>query len=260
MQKLLSSIAHALALTFFLFVPSLALAQIVINEVAWMGSPVDGVDAKQWWRYEWIELHNPTDAAVRLDGWKIWLHREKLDFEIVLYGTIAAQGYFLVGASDRIPGVDVNYGSLAGKFANTGQRVVLKNASGEVVEDMDAREGWFGGDNDIKLTMERRFPDRPAADSDNWGSSQNTGGTPKVKNSLFGRERFLQLDERSSVTLKNATKRDPVWASLLQVLTDKVFMIALLFALGSAVAILALRRHLVRSPSQDANSFDARRD
>jgi len=47
-----------------LFTPSLVSAQarldeqqvrqVVINEIAWMGSPVEGVDVKQWWRYEWI--------------------------------------------------------------------------------------------------------------------------------------------------------------------------------------------------------------
>ena len=38
--------------------PSLASAQVIINEIAWMGTPVEGVDEKQWWRYEWIELFN----------------------------------------------------------------------------------------------------------------------------------------------------------------------------------------------------------
>jgi len=37
-----------------LFVPSFASVQVVINEIAWMGTPVEGVDAKQHWRYEWV--------------------------------------------------------------------------------------------------------------------------------------------------------------------------------------------------------------
>jgi len=28
--------------------------QVIINEIAWMGTPVEGVDEKQWWRYEWV--------------------------------------------------------------------------------------------------------------------------------------------------------------------------------------------------------------
>ena len=231
--------------------------QVTMNEIAWMGTPVEGVDARQWWRYEWIELHNISDAAVRLDGWRIEFFREKLDSSIVLYGSIAPQGYFLVGASEKIPGVDVNYASLAGKFANTGQRVVLKDARGEIVEDVDAREGWFGGDNDTKLTMERRFTDRPASDAENWGSSQNAGGTPKSQNTLFGKERALQLDGQSSVLLTNATKKEPFWAPFLQILTNRIFIRAFLFSLVSASAILALRRYLLSWRSRSAESRGA---
>ena len=38
----------------FFTIPLFATAQVVINEIVWMGTPVEGVDAKQWWRYEWI--------------------------------------------------------------------------------------------------------------------------------------------------------------------------------------------------------------
>jgi len=30
--------------------PVIASAQVIINEIAWMGTPVEGVDAKQHWR------------------------------------------------------------------------------------------------------------------------------------------------------------------------------------------------------------------
>ncbi|MCH8986919.1 hypothetical protein IIA94_01985 [Patescibacteria group bacterium] len=40
--------------TLFLTAPLFATAQIIINEIAWMGTPVEGVDEKQWWRYEWV--------------------------------------------------------------------------------------------------------------------------------------------------------------------------------------------------------------
>jgi len=34
--------------------PLFVAAQVIINEIAWMGTPVEGVDAKQYWRYEWV--------------------------------------------------------------------------------------------------------------------------------------------------------------------------------------------------------------
>ncbi|MCH7604587.1 hypothetical protein IID24_01185 [Patescibacteria group bacterium] len=46
----------AYILFFFLCLPLGASAQgtIVINEIAWMGTPAEGVESNQYWRYEWI--------------------------------------------------------------------------------------------------------------------------------------------------------------------------------------------------------------
>jgi len=241
---------------FFLILPSLASAQVVINEIAWMGTPVEGVDAKQWWRYEWIELFNSGEKIALLQGWRIELYSgENLDFTIVLFGNVPANGYFLIGASDKIPGVDVNYASLAGKLKNPGQRVVLRNAAGNVVEEIDAGGGWFAGDNDSKLTMERRFPDRDSADPENWGSSRITGGTPKNQNSIFGKERILALGADSTGTL--VTEKDQPWSSLVLVFRNSVFRRAFLVALAFAALLVYLRRYLVW---QDEDSFGALKD
>jgi len=63
----------------WMFLPSVILAQqdspVRINEIAWMGSFVDGVDVNQHWRYEWLELFNTKDADISLAGWSIELSR-----------------------------------------------------------------------------------------------------------------------------------------------------------------------------------------
>jgi len=46
-------IKTALLITLF-SIPSFVSSQVVINEIAWMGVPIEGVDQRQWWRYEWI--------------------------------------------------------------------------------------------------------------------------------------------------------------------------------------------------------------
>jgi hypothetical protein len=237
-----------------LFLPGFAFAQnVVINEVAWMGAPVEGIDAKQEWRYEWIELYNAGDEAIELRGWRIELYsRERLDFTIMLYGSVEAKEYFLVGASDKIPGVDVNYSTLTGKLTNSGQTLVLKDAAGAIVEQIDASSGWFAGDNDLKLTMERRFPNRPANDPANWGSSQTSGGTPKAQNSLFEKEKFIAFQQSSSLI-----KKEPLWASFLPIASNTIFIRAFLVALGCSVAILALRRYLIGHSEQAEGSSGA---
>ena len=242
-----------------LLIPAGVFAQVIINEIAWMGIPVEGVNSKQWWRYEFFELYNAGDQDVSLQGWKVELRSgELLEFTILLHGVLPAKEYFLVGASDKISGANVNYATLSGKFKNSGLRVVLKDAAGLVVEEIDAQKGWFAGDNDLKLTMERRFFDRPAAEPKNWGSSQNAGGTPKAQNSIFGKEAFLKLD--SIQRQYDPTKKDPVWASFLHGITNAIFMRAFLVALLSAGGVLLLRRYLLRSSSRDGDSSDALRD
>ena len=199
---------------------------VVINEIAWMGTPVEGVEEKQWWRYELLELFNAGDQEVSLQGWRVELRSgELLEFTILLYGVLPAKEYFLVGASDKISGLNVNYATLSGKFKNSGQRVVLKDGAGLVVEEIDAQEGWFAGDNELKLTMERRFFDRAVADPENWGSSAIEGGTPKAQNSVFGKEAFLKLD---SIQQYDLTKKDSLWSSFVQTITNTVFILSLI--------------------------------
>jgi hypothetical protein len=45
-----------------------------------------------------------------------------------------------------------SYESLSGKFTNSGQRIVLKDQSGAVVEELDATLSWFARD---KATVNR---------------------------------------------------------------------------------------------------------
>ncbi|MCH7772424.1 MAG: chorismate synthase, partial [Bacteroidetes bacterium] len=120
---------------------------------------VKGVDAKQEWRYEWLELRSTVERSMVLERWSIELYRpssakamegkgEELYFQIPLQGIIPSNGYLLVGASDKILGVDVNYANLGGKFVNSGMTVLLKDNLGNVVDEVDARKGWPAGENE----------------------------------------------------------------------------------------------------------------
>lgn len=150
---------------------------VVINEIAWMGTNIEGVESKNLWRYEWLELHNNTPNIISLDNWKIELYRTDLDFSINLKGNIMANSYFLVASSDKIAKYDLNYSNLGGKFNNSGQKVVLKNNIGEIIDEIDcfSAKKWFAGDNTTKQTMERFGPT-------DWQNSENPGGTPKTEN------------------------------------------------------------------------------
>jgi hypothetical protein len=216
-----------------LLFPSFAEAEVVLNEIAWMGTPVEGVEAKQWWRYEWIELFNAGEGDVSLHGWAVQLYQKKLEWTIALSGVISAQGYFVAAASDKVAGSDLSYANLAGKFANSGQRVVLRNANGDIVEEVDARNGWPAGDNEGKYTMERwKLTD--------WGTSIGVGGTPGAENSIASLESLSEVEAIAPVVYQQ--KKDPFWSFFMA----PQFGLAFALALVSAVLVLGLRRYLMR--------------
>ena len=80
MQKI-SKICVSFVAFGVLFFPGSVLGQVVINEVAWMGSEASGYD-------EWIELANTTGAPVSLDGWQ--LLAEDGSPEVALSGEVEA--------------------------------------------------------------------------------------------------------------------------------------------------------------------------
>ena len=205
----------------FFTTPLLVTAQFVINEIAWMGTPVECVDTKQYLRYEWVDLYNSTNESISVNGWIL----QAADFQIPLEGTIPAQEYFLVGASSKIPNVDVNYAILAGKFANAGQKILLKDATGVIIDEVDARGGWQAGDNTEKLTMEKRM-------SGEWASSLRVGGTPRATN--------------TEAIQKSAEEELPITQRSQNVFNVLPLLLSLLLSLVGAVGVLLLARHLLK--------------
>ena len=243
----------------------LKMGTVVINEVAWMGSPIDDVEPKQWWRYEWLELYNASDASVVLDGWTVELSREKLDFRIPLQGTIEANSYFLIGASDKIPNLDLNYKNLGAKFFNGGQKVVLKNSLGEIIDEVDARSGWPAGDNKTKQTMERKaIVGTVPTTQEGWQTSKDSGGTPKAPNSAGIKLSLTKDEDHPKPGLgrlpkpglgKDETEKDPVESFQSRVpIVNPITLLAGLLALGFSGVLLLVKRYLaVRQNSGQAS-------
>ncbi len=215
---------------------------VVINEIAWMGSPMEEVNSKNHWRYEWLELYNTSTEPVSLKGWSVELMQGDKVFTIPLQGSIGPEGYFLAASSDQIKGADVNYKTLAGVFSNSGQKVVVRDTAKKIIDETDWQSGWPAGDNDIKLTMERVDAEGSSKDPLNWQTSLAIGGTPKAQNS----DQSVAGKAAEDVHGKNSTvfksKEDSFLSSLFGVLTAKPFMIALLLSLAFALSLALLKR------------------
>ncbi len=189
------------------FVFAIESPSIVINEITWMGSEVDSIESKNWWRYEWIELYNNTEQLISIDDWKIELYRDKLDYTIELSGNIKPKNYFLIVASDKIAHYDLNYSNLTGKFVNSGQKILLKNAQGKIIEQIDCSMGWFTGDNKTKQTMEKIDANLSENNPQNWQTSQNPGGTPKSQNSIITKtDKTEKIEQAIETETKNNEK------------------------------------------------------
>ncbi|RMF39005.1 MAG: DUF11 domain-containing protein, partial [Chloroflexi bacterium] len=172
--------------------PAIAPGDVVINEVAWMGTTASAAD-------EWIELYNTTDRPITLTGWT--LRSDDGSPNISLDGVIPAHGYYLIERTDDNAVSDVpadwmgSFGS--GGLSNQGEVLTL-TAPGNVVVDTANGDGgaWPAGTGSPRATMERIDPMAPDTDG-NWGT--NTGlirngldadggpitGTPKARNSRF---------------------------------------------------------------------------
>ena len=122
-------------------------ANVVVNEIAWMGTTSSA-------NAEWIELANTSDSSVSLDGWK--LAATDGSPSISLAGTIAGSGYFVLERTSdaTLPSVTAG-GIYSGSLSNSGEHLVLKDAGGSVIDDIDASGGWQAGDNTTKETMQR---------------------------------------------------------------------------------------------------------
>jgi len=132
----------AMVFPFFVF----AAGTVKISEIAWMGTAASAND-------EWLELKNETSSPIPLDGWT--LKAEDGQPSIILSGTLAGNGYFLLERTDdnAVPGItaDVVY---SGALSNSGEVLVLRDASGVEQDRVSAQGGWIAGDNNKKTTMQ----------------------------------------------------------------------------------------------------------
>ncbi len=163
-----------LAVFLFLFTAFIAVAnaqEVVINEVAWMGSSLSTAD-------EWIELRNMSADPIDLTGWEIsW------DGGLIsLSGIISANGYYLLERTDdnSVPGIEADL-IFTGSLGNSGEDLLLKDSLGSVIDSAMFSTGWPWGDNSTKQTMERKCLPAGGLDSD-WQTSENVNGTPRASN------------------------------------------------------------------------------
>jgi phosphatidylserine/phosphatidylglycerophosphate/cardiolipin synthase-like enzyme len=150
----------------------------VITEIAWMGTTADAND-------EWIELYNPTNQVIQLDGWT--LRASDGTPSIQLSGSISPGDTYLLERTDdtTVPGIAADQ-IFTGALSNTGEILELVNSSNQI---SDTISKWYAGDSASKATMERKSTSASGDDPLNWQTATtgyDTGfGTPGTVSSTL---------------------------------------------------------------------------
>lgn len=157
-----------LLLFFPFFVKGASLGDVLINEIAWMGTEISYND-------EWVELYNSTENNISLDGWV--LKAEDGTPEINLSGIIPEKGFYLLERTDDETIAEITADLIyKGALGNNGENLKLYDNSGNLIDEVVCKETWPAGDNQTKQTMERT--------SAGWQTSKELSGTPKAENSI----------------------------------------------------------------------------
>lgn len=189
-----------------LFAPCVVRA-VEISEIAWMGTSANA-------NAEWIELHNSGSEPVSLSGWRL---EGASAPKITLAGSIAAGGYFLLERTSDATVPDISADLIyTGALANTGDTLTLRDAAGNVIDQVVGGANWesVGGDNTTKHTAQKSgnawvtaMPTPRAAhaaeagtDADDDGGGDETpspsvgGTTPSTASLVTSPARTLRLD------------------------------------------------------------------
>ena len=165
---------------------------IVINEIAWMGTKANSSD-------EWIELYNNTNQDINLEDWALYEGETLIES---LTNIIKANSYYLIERTDdstiqniaasQEPSSWGGYG-----LNNNGEHLKLLNQESIIIDEVNCSEGWFAGKGDsLHKTMERVNFQEIGSSLNNWQTnssnerialdSQNNpiNGTPNAKNSI----------------------------------------------------------------------------
>lgn len=139
----------------------LAKAEVVINEIAWKGTPTNS--------NEWLELAN-TGASVDISGWTIKDGETpaQLNITIPTGTTIINGGFYVVkrNNSDVTP-YDLSV-AFSGGLKDAGEKLILADSTGTPKQTLDFSGGW----PDPGMTSENTMQ----WDGSSWISSTPTSG------------------------------------------------------------------------------------
>ena len=182
------------AISSVLFIPHVdgaADSVVVFNEVQY-NPPGQGEEG------EWLELFNQMGIKVDISGWRI----DGIDYTFP-EGTILDPGSYLVVAKTPAAG---KLGPFGGSIDNGGERLVLFNQSGRLMDDIDFSDGgqWPAVADGSGASLAKHRPYMASGAPGNWTFSSQAGGTP-------GNTNFPGADTPPPTVTSRLIVLDDVW-------------------------------------------------
>jgi len=136
--------------------------EVAFNEIGWMGTLANPND-------EWIELYNNTREDINFEtengNWRIKTVSGTIDIE--LRSIIPTGSFYLLANNENVfSDTEINL-VYEGELADKGEILILYDEFGNPIEEMDCSSGWFGGDKELKISMERMNP-QGCLNMENW--------------------------------------------------------------------------------------------
>jgi phosphatidylserine/phosphatidylglycerophosphate/cardiolipin synthase-like enzyme len=152
-----------------LIVRAAAVRDVVVSEIAWMGTLTSDAD-------EWIELYNNTASTVNLSGWT--LAADDGTPSISLSDSIPPHSHFLLERTDdsSVPDVDMDM-FYTGALENGGEHLYLRDNLSNIIDELNFDGGWPAGNGETtaRVPMERIDSTVDGSDSTNWRDSYICG-------------------------------------------------------------------------------------
>ena len=154
---------------------------VVISELMWSGSTASTAD-------EWIELYNPSDAAVDLAGWTLtYLSGDEdkvmivLDAAEILPGQTFLIANYAAGHKNSLLAIKPQRVDSAVSLPNTKLLLHLYDgepqAGGQLIDVADDGRGApFAGDSASKSAMVRIAFDQPGDQPESWATATEQSG------------------------------------------------------------------------------------
>ena len=154
---------------------------VVLNEIAWMGSPSSTSNTQiisGGQNDEWIELKNATAEDISLSNWQIIDSVKNINIYFSEGDKINSNSFYLLKRAKNNSSSTILIDKIySGSLLNSGDRIGIFDNNCSLIDEIDASLGWPGGDNVSKKTLERN------ADNIGWHTSDKEGGTPRTMNS-----------------------------------------------------------------------------